>query len=176
MSRIDDGALVRRARTGDAAAAAELFERHWPSAWRMALAIVGDRSGAEDVAQVALIRAFAALGRFDVALPFAPWLSRIVSRAAIDHLRARPRSEARGLELADDVLIRDEVVELSDHVELAVLALTQERRVVVVLRYWGDHSVGEIATLLDLPAGTVASRLSRGLEELRTTIEEGSHA
>jgi len=172
-----DASLVRRARAGDPAAAAKLFERHWPTAWRVAFALTRDRGLADDAAQVALIRAFASLERFDLARPFAPWLNRIVSRAAIDQLRARSRwTAADGLDPVGEPIAEEPVGELGDRIAEAVMALDEDRRTVVVLRYWGDLGVGEIAALLGAPAGTVASRLSRGLAELRKTMEEGSRA
>lgn len=173
---MSDGSLVQRARAGGAAAATELFERHWLSAWRIALAVTGDRSAADDVAQMALIRAFANLRSFDVARPFAPWLNRIVTRSAIDHLRTKPSWMVHGDELPDREGGWEEPGDIKERVDVAVLALEHDRRMVVVLRYWGDMGVDEIASLLELPPGTVASRLSRGLADLRTTIEEGSHA
>jgi RNA polymerase sigma-70 factor, ECF subfamily len=169
--------LVEQARDGDATAAAELFERHWPRAWRIAFAVTGNRSLADDAAQVALIRAFASLRTFDAERPLRPWLDRIVTRSAIDHLRRSARSPVLRAEppepsSAGDL---DDGSGLAEHVGVAVLELEPDRRLVVVLRYWVDLGIDEIASLLDLPAGTVASRLSRALAELRTTIEVGSH-
>ena len=63
---IDDSVLVERARNGSRDAAGELFERHWPRAWRLAAAVTGRRDMADDIAQDAFERAFAALTRFDL--------------------------------------------------------------------------------------------------------------
>lgn len=176
MRTISDGSLVRRARGGGEAAATELFERHWPRAWRLALAVTGDRGAADDAAQVGLIRAFASLGSFDDSRPFGPWLNRIVTRAAIDHMRADPGHLPLEGEASAAALVSEDAVELPERLALALLALERDRRVVLALRYWGDFGVDEIAELLGVPAGTVASRLSRGLAELRQRIEDGSHA
>src|SRR5690349_960995 len=86
-----DGELVVRARTGSRDAAAELFSRHWPGAWRMARAVTGRRDMADDVAQDAFERAFAALSRFDERRPFRPWLHRIVVNRSLDLLRSERR-------------------------------------------------------------------------------------
>jgi RNA polymerase sigma-70 factor (ECF subfamily) len=176
MRTVSDGSLVRHARAGDPAAATELFERSWTMAWRIALAVTRDRSAADDIAQVALTRAFSRLSRFDVSRPFAPWLSRIVSRAAIDHLRTAPGWAAENADLPDVQLAPVDLGDVGDQLALAVLELEQDRRVVVVLRYWGDLGIDEIADMLGVPSGTVASRLSRALTDLRKRIEEGSHA
>ena len=168
--------LVERARGGDAGAAAMLFERHWPRAWRIAFAVTGDRSLADDASQVALIRAFASLGTFDAARPLRPWLDRIVTRAAIDQLRRSARGPVPRADLPEwEPSHRDGGGDLADQLGAAVLELEHDRRLVVVLRYWVDLGIDEIASALDLPPGTVASRLSRALAELRTTIEVGSH-
>ena len=169
--------LVERARDGDAPAAAELFERHWSRAWRIAFAVTGDRSLADDAAQVALIRVFANLPTFDTERPLRPWIDRIVTRSAIDHLRRRARRPVASAEAGEleEVVDGDDGGDLADHVDVAVLGLDSDRRLVVVLRYWVDLGIDEIASLLDLPPGTVASRLSRALAELRAMIEVGSH-
>ena len=88
-----DGELVVSARAGSREAAAELFARHWPRAWRIARTVTGRRDMADDVAQDAFERAFAALSRFDERRPFEPWLHRIVVNRSLDLLRR----ELRGL-------------------------------------------------------------------------------
>jgi RNA polymerase sigma-70 factor (ECF subfamily) len=163
-----DARLVELARNGSRDAAAELFARHWRPAWRAAYAITGRRELADDVAQDAFERAFAALARFDERRPFAPWLHRIVANRCLDLLRAERR-------LAGDAEL--ERLEARDHAggdaELldAVCGLSLQRRVVVVLRYGLGYSPAAIASILDVPVGTVHSRLARALEDLRATYE-----
>ena len=86
-----DGELVVSARAGSREAAAELFARHWPRAWRIARTVTGRRDMADDVAQDAFERAFAALSRFDERRPFEPWLHRIVVNRSLDLLRSERR-------------------------------------------------------------------------------------
>jgi len=166
-----DGELVVRARAGSRDAAAELFARHWPRAWRMARAVTGRRDMADDVAQDAFERAFAALGRFDRRRPFGPWLHRIVVNRSLDLLRSERRL------IGSDALERVEG-EWRDRAgedrELlaAVTGLSPQRRVVIVLRYGLGYSPAAIADLLDLPVGTVHSRLARALEDLRRSERE----
>ena len=162
-----DGELVAAARHGSRDAAAELFERHWPGAWRAAYAITGRRAMADDVAQDAFERAFAALSRFDERRPFAPWLHRIVVNRSLDLLRSERR------------LVGGEVVELEWHdvadgdrgLLEAVASLPLQRRVVVVLRYGLGFAPPAIASILGVPEGTVHSRLARALEQLREELE-----
>jgi RNA polymerase sigma-70 factor (ECF subfamily) len=164
-----DRELVQGARRGDRDAAAALFQRHWRDAWRAAYAVTGRRALADDVAADAFERAFAALGRFDERRPFGPWLHRIVANRALDLLRAERR-------LADDEL--PEIPDIvPDHrggdrgLLGAVAELPLERRIVAVLRYGVGMTPKEIASALDLPVGTVNSRLARALEQLRETLE-----
>src|ERR671934_159321 len=91
MRMRSDAKLVQLARRGSRAAAAELFARHWRAAWRAAYVIAGRRELADDVAQDAFERAFAALSRFDERRPFAPWLHRIVVNRCLDLLRTDRR-------------------------------------------------------------------------------------
>jgi RNA polymerase sigma-70 factor (ECF subfamily) len=170
MTTPSDGELVARARSGSSDAAAELFRRHWPAAWRMARAVTGRRDMADDIAQDAFERAFAALPRFDRRRPFAPWLHRIVVNRSLDLLR----SERRLVRLDADERIegewRDAAAEDRGLLR-AVSGLTPQRRVVIVLRYGLGYPPGEIAAMLDLPVGTVHSRLARALDDLRNERE-----
>lgn len=164
-----DRELVREARRGDREAAAALFRRHWRDAWRAAYAVTGRRALADDVAADAFERAFAALGRFDERRPFRPWLQRIVANRALDLLRAERRlSYEEPLEPAD---ARPDHRGGDRSLLASVADLSLERRVVVVLRYGVGMTPKEIAATLDLPVGTVNSRLARALEELRESLE-----
>jgi RNA polymerase sigma-70 factor, ECF subfamily len=164
-----DRDLVRRARRGDGDAAADLFRRYWRDAWRAAYAITGRRSLADDVAADGFERAFGALGRFDDRRPFGPWLHRIVANRALDLLRAERR--VSGDELPEPVDLSPSSDSGDRGLLRAVADLSLERRVVVVLRYGVGMTPKQIAATLDLPVGTVNSRLARGLEQLRESME-----
>src|SRR5436305_11751343 len=103
--------LVALARRGSRDAAGELITRHWRAAWRAAYVVTGRRELADDVAQDAFERAFAALARFDERRPFGPWLHRIVVNRCLDLLRTERRMVAGDVELAriewHDVASRD---------------------------------------------------------------------
>jgi RNA polymerase sigma-70 factor (ECF subfamily) len=166
-----EAALVRAAQHGDAGAVEELFRRHWPAAFRAAWLVTGDRAAAEDVAQEAFLSAIRALDRFDRRRPLAPWLHRIAVNRAIDWTRARARTgECAG---TWDAEAPGEPAALADDLLAALRALSPEHRAVIVLRYLLDHTPGEISAALDLPRGTVNSRLRRGLDALGRTLEEG---
>jgi RNA polymerase sigma-70 factor, ECF subfamily len=167
FSARQERAWVRGAQAGDASGVEALFRAHWRPAFRAAFLVVHDAAAAEDIAQEAFLAAVRRLHQFDRGRPFGPWLHRIVVNRAIDWSRAR---QARGeTELADGA-VRDDPREVSDETLAALAGLTPEHRAVIVLRHLLGYSPGEIATLLDLPRGTVNSRLRRGLDTLRETV------
>jgi RNA polymerase sigma-70 factor (ECF subfamily) len=160
-------ALVRGARAGSVTDFEALFRAHWPRAHRAAYLVVHDAAAAEDIAQEAFLAAIRSLDRFDRRRPFGPWLHRIVVNRAIDWARARAiRAEAELDERAAPPL----EPELADDTLAALARLSPEHRAVIVLRHLLGYSPGEIAELLDLPRGTVNSRLRRGLDELARTV------
>jgi RNA polymerase sigma-70 factor, ECF subfamily len=172
VDRRSDGALVAAARAGSREAAGELVGRHWPGVWRAALAITGRSAMAEDVAQDAFERAFAALGRFDLRRPFAPWLHRIAVNRALDLVRRERRLVALdAMEERGPALAAAAVGEGVDADLLRALdGLSAERRAAVVLRYGLGYTPAEIAPILGVPVGTVHSRLARALEQLRDEL------
>jgi RNA polymerase sigma-70 factor (ECF subfamily) len=156
-------AWVREARQGSASAIEALFRMHWSRAHRAAYLVVHDAAAAEDIAQEAFLAAIRRLDSFDRGRAFGPWLHRIVVNRAIDWTRARQLRREAGLAEAE---APRHAAELSDDVLSALAALTPEHRAVIVLRYVLGYSPGEIAALLELPRGTVNSRLRRGLDTL----------
>jgi len=160
-------ARVRRAQAGSVSDLEALFREHWPRAYRAAYLVVHDSAAAEDIAQEAFLAAVRALDRFDRGRPFGPWLHRIAVNRAIDWARARAlRGEIEAHDVADAAApARDDAI----LAELA--ALDPDHRAVIVLRYLLEYTPGEIAELLELPRGTVNSRLRRGLDRLKERLE-----
>ena len=167
-----DAALVRAAQSGSADAFDELFARHWPRAYRAACLVCGDADAAEDVTQEAFLSAIRALDRFDRRRPFGPWLHRIVVNRAIDHTRARALRREVAEERAPEA-VAPEPAAPDEELLQALTALGVEQRAVVVLRHLLGYPPAEIARLLDLPRGTVNSRLRRGLDSLATELDTG---
>ena len=155
---------MREAQAGDASGVEALFRAHWRPAFRAAYLVVHDAAAAEDIAQEAFVSAVRRLHRFDRARPFGPWLHRIVVNRAIDWSRAR---QVRAETALADAPVWDDARELSDETLGALARLTPEHRAVIVLRHLLGYSPGEIAELLDLPRGTVNSRLRRGLDSMK---------
>jgi RNA polymerase sigma-70 factor (ECF subfamily) len=167
----DDRALVADARAGSRDALETLFRRHWPRLHRAAYLVCHDAGAAEDIAQEAFLSAVRALDRFDRSRPFAPWITRIAVNRAIDWTRgraARPEAldaEPRAVAPAQGSDIDADAVSL-------LATLPPEQRAVVVLRHVVGCTPREIADILDLPVGTVNSRMRRGLDTLGRALEE----
>lgn len=153
------------------AAARRLFSEHWVTAWRTAFAIVGSRADADDIAQESLMRAWERSNGFGGRSSFKTWLTRIVVNRSIDHLRR----QARRREVTYPSGLQDEDVSDASAdgavIRAAVWRLEPDRRSSVVLPYWLGLAPAEIATVLGVPLGTVHSRLSRALDDLRPMLE-----
>src|SRR6476619_5914618 len=166
----DERARVRGAQRGSASDLEALFRMHWPRAFRAAYLVTHDAGAAEDIAQESFLAAIRALDRFDRKRPFGPWLHRIVVNRAIDWARAR---SLRGeVELADLYASDPESAGEFGTLVQALGRLSPEHRAVIVLRHLLEYTPGEIAELLELPRGTVNSRLRRGLDEVAARFGE----
>jgi RNA polymerase sigma-70 factor (ECF subfamily) len=165
----EERAWVKGAQAGSAADLERLFRAHWPLAFRAAVLVVRDAAAAEDIAQESFLAAVRALDRFDRRRPFGPWLHRIVVNRAIDWTRARAlRAEVReeaAVPAGDEARASEAAT-----IVAALAGLSPEHRAVIVLRHLLDYSPGEIADLLELPRGTVNSRLRRGLDRLEEVL------
>jgi RNA polymerase sigma-70 factor (ECF subfamily) len=162
----DERAWLRRAQAGSASDFEALFRAHWGPAYRAAYLVVRDADAAEDIAQEGFLAAIRALDRFDRMRPFGPWLHRIVVNRAIDWARARSlRSEAEAVDVP-----APQRPERDDELLAELGRLSPEHRAVIVLRYLLEYTPGEIAELLELPRGTVNSRLRRGLDALKERL------
>ncbi len=171
--RRGEAAWVRGAQAGSASDLEALFRAHWPRAHRAAYLVVQDAAAAEDIAQEAFLGAIRALDRFDRRRPFGPWLHRIVVNRAIDWARARAlRAEVGGDALAEKPAPAAAGDSYSEPTAAALASLSPEHRAVIVLRHLLEYTPGEIAELLEIPRGTVNSRLRRGLDRLREELPE----
>jgi RNA polymerase sigma-70 factor (ECF subfamily) len=181
----DERAWIRAAQAGSVSDLEALFRLHWPRAYRAAYLVVADHAAAEDVAQEAFLAAVRSLDRFDHDRPFGPWLHRIVVNRAIDWARARAaRREVTGesyLDVTDPLGWPGRDGNPHPHLDagaralaVGLASLSPEHRAVIVLRHLLDYTPGEIAEMLELPRGTVNSRLRRGLDQLEAHLQEGA--
>ena len=168
---------IKAAQSGSEEALDHLYRRHWPFAHRAAYLVVHDAAAAEDIAQEAFLAAIRSLDRFDRSRPFGPWLNRIVVNRAIDWARARALRRETVAEFERESAGTGTAASetgssvYSDEVIAALRGLSPDHRAVVVLRYLLDYTPGEIATALELPRGTVNSRLRRALDALGAEME-----
>jgi len=163
-----DDELVAAAAAGSPAATGALFDTYWLVAWRAAHAVTGRADLADDAAQDAFVKAMQSLGKFEQGRPFAPWIARIAVNRARDLLRSeRRRPTARLDEDAAEARPPGGAAQLL----AAIAALPNDRREAVVLHHVLGFTVGEVAEIVDAPEGTVASRLGRGIAQLRQTME-----
>jgi RNA polymerase sigma-70 factor (ECF subfamily) len=176
-----DGELVARTRAGQRDAYGELVRRHQSAVYNIAYRLVGERQTALDLTQEAFVRAFRALDSFDRARPFAPWLHRIATNAALNWLERKrvptvplERDNAdRASEIPDESHEPERVVIASEQnarVRRAILGLPPRQRAVIELRHFQDLSYDEIATALGIPLSNVKSDLFRARQALRQTL------
>jgi RNA polymerase sigma-70 factor, ECF subfamily len=162
--------LIREAQRGSRDALAALYTAHWSRAYRAAYFIVHDAGAAEDIAQDGFLAAVDALDKFDRRRPFGPWLHRIVINRAIDWGRREALRRSAG-DPQEHPAAAAPQEGIGGELMPALAQLPPEQRAVVVLRYLLEYTPGEIARMLELPRGTVNSRLRRGLDQLRDLIE-----
>jgi len=175
-----DGWLVTRIRGGDLEALSELYERYKAQVYRTALAITRNERDAEDILQETFLRVHTYADRIDETVSLEPWLYRVTVNLAYSWLnRAR-----RWLNLLPNMLERlvlpavwhpekiAEKRELQQVVQQAIDALPPHHRVVVILHYLEGLNLKDVAYVMEIPEGTVKSRLHYARERLRTTILE----
>lgn len=171
-----DETLIGAAQSGDVASLELLLERHHDRIRAVCARVVGSGADADDAAQMALIAIVKNLDNFDGRARFSTWSYRIATNAAIDELRRRKRRSASSLDdpdTAPPVAAPGDVAEATvAHVEItaALEQLSEEFRIPVVLRDLGGLDYDQIAEILDLPPGTVRSRIARGRGKLADLI------
>lgn len=175
---LTDEELVRLVRGGETDAFAEVVRRVQRPAYRLALRITRHAEDADDVVQESLVKAYQALDRFQLGRAISPWILTIVARTALSLLRQGKRRAAMSLddpgpdgqaplaERSADPAADPALWERRLDVERAFSRLSEEHRVILALRVEGDLSYASIAETLDVPLGTVMSRLARAREAL----------
>lgn len=172
LERTDDD-LVAAAQRGDAAAMDQLLRRHYDRVHAVCRRIAGGTRDADDAAQEAMIRVVRNIDRFDGRSAFSTWIYRIATNTALDELRKRKRRpQLHVVDDGDDRGEREQVDELAHRrvdavadritIDAALADLPDEFKAAVVMRDVGDLDYAEIAAALDIPIGTVKSRIARG--------------
>ena len=175
---------IDAARQGDTAAFGRLAERYERPVFRTVYRMVRDTDEAREITQEAMVRAWENLARFRGDSPFAGWLSRIAIYLALNRLRERKKfvrpEDARQHDLVMEQASADGLTPLHQllhkealaALEQALSELTPEFRIPLMLRLHEEYSYEEIASALDLPIGTVMSRLFRARERLARRVRE----
>jgi RNA polymerase sigma-70 factor (ECF subfamily) len=174
----EEQAWIRRCRDGDRLAFGPLAERYRGRAYHVALGLVHNADEALDVAQEALLAAFGAMRSFDPDRPFYPWLRTIVRNTALTRLRRCRREPVNGeaLDAAAWTVTPEMVALQNEQTELLRLAMNRlpvADRQILFLKHFEDLKYRQIAQVLDVPIGTVMSRLYAARRRLRDLLEEG---
>lgn len=170
----DDTALARLAAVGDRDALDVLLGRHIDRVHAICRRILGNPDDALDATQEALIAVARSIARFDERAAFTTWLYRVATNAALDELRRRSRRPTPTETLIEPASIpagsgTDAAGDRID-IDAALARIPEEFRVAVVLRDLCDLDYAQIAEVLDVPPGTVRSRIARGRAALATEL------
>ena len=161
-----DCELVRRMQQGDMQAFDALYERYRDDAYRLACLITGSRTDGEDLAQEAFVTCVQSIRSLKDGSKFRPWLLRTLSRSAWKYCRKAKR------ETPVSEFFEGETGESALSAVLRLDTLDEKRRVTVVLYYFDDRSVKEIAQATGVTEGTVKSRLFSARRHLRQALTE----
>lgn len=182
----EEARLVQRSQRGDRAAFGILVEAYKERAYLAALALVQHHDDARDMSQDAFVKAFRALDRFDAARPFFPWYYRILRNTCLSYLKRH----GRGRMVSLDQLVEEKQVQFSDnkgssdprkqlhdsemagHLREALGKLKPKFREIIAMKHFEEMTYEEIAEALDLPPGTVMSRLFHARKALAKLMEK----
>lgn len=182
----NDADLVHRAQSGDSSALTELVTRYQDRVYNTCYRMCRNHADAEDLTQTTFVRAFEALPRFEIRATFFTWLYRIAVNLALSHRRTqrRPllrfhdsREEGRPISepaaaIVDGPEQEAERRELRIQLEEALAQIDAEYRAAVILRDVEGLDYAAIAEILEIPPGTVKSRIFRGRMMLRELLEQ----
>jgi RNA polymerase sigma-70 factor, ECF subfamily len=176
---------IKQVLKGDQDAFAEVIELYKDKVFQICFRMLGNRHEAEDISQEAFIRAYVNIHTFNQKRKFSTWLYRIATNLCIDRIRKKKPdyyldAEVKGTDgltmysqvAADGQLPEEEVeeMELQAEIQRQILKLPDKYRSVIVLKYIEELSLQEISEILDLPLGTVKTRIHRGREALRKQL------
>ena len=152
-----------------------LHDEHAAAVWRYVVHLTGDSAGAEDIVQETLLRAWRRPTVLDQDESSArAWLFTVARNLVIDRYRSARNRHEVGTDELPEVATADRMDALFDSLVIidALATLSMEHRAVIVHAYYGGRSIAEIALELEVPEGTVKSRLHYGLRALRLALQE----
>jgi RNA polymerase sigma-70 factor (ECF subfamily) len=173
----NDAGLILQLQAGDLDALGMIYDRHKQLVFRTALAITGDPDAAADLLQDVFLRLYRFIRRFDPHRPLEPWLYRMTANLAYTWVRRhrwlRPLEDVVEWFAGDRRGSPPYIAELDEQnrfVQQAISTLPVSQRIVVVMYYINDLSLQEIAGILEVPEGTVKSRLHYGRQALKDRL------
>lgn len=176
-----DGQLVSRVRQGDLKALGELYDKYNTQVFRTALSVTHNQQVAEDILQEVFLKLYRYCERIDTSLPLAPWLYRVTVNLCYTQL-SRQKRWFTALEDVIENLVSPpaqtcperftEQSQVRTAVQQAIDLLSPNQKIVIVLYYLADLSLKEIAHILEIPEGTVKSRLHYGRKNLKRKLEK----
>lgn len=178
MLKHNENDLVEELRSGSLDALGLIYDRYQHMVYRTAIAITGDSEAASDLLQDVFLRLYRFADHIDSKRPLEPWLYRMTANLSYTWVKRNRRWFQPLEDLADWLVSSDSSPSYSEiesqddwHlVQQAVLDLPLPQRIVVVLYYLDDLSIQEISEILDVPVGTVKSRLHYGRNSLKKTL------
>lgn len=173
MIEQDDEQLVRLTLKGDKNAFADLVERYQKPMFNVAFRICGNREDASDVTQASFLKAYEQLKQFDSRFKFYSWLYRITVNGSLNFINSKRRFE----ELSDEMVSSEQSPDnqysendTSRAIQDALMKLTPEYRIVVVLSHFHEFSYKQMSDVLDIPEKTIKSRLFSARQNLRQIL------
>ena len=176
---------IKQVLKGDQNAYADIVNLYQHKLYQICYRMLGNKQEAEDIAQEAFVRAYINLHSYDQKRKFSTWIYRIATNLCIDRIRKKKPdyyldaevAGTDGLDMysqiaADEQLPEDVVaqMELQDRIQYEISRLPDKYRSVIVLKYIEELSLQEISEILDMPLGTVKTRIHRGREALRKQL------
>jgi len=173
-----DSELVERFRSGRADAFDALFSRHRRRVFDLACRMTGDSDWAEDITVDIFLEAYLSLPRFRFQARFSTWLHRIAVNVCLEHIRRRKAQARLAQESADNCEHPSAVDpsdiamsrELAERITAALQALPDVHRVTIMMFYLEQRTCAEIARMLNIPRGTVKTRIFYGTRMLRDRL------
>ncbi|KGT37886.1 RNA polymerase sigma factor SigW [Heyndrickxia coagulans P38] len=176
---------IKQVMKGDQNAFNDIVELYKDKVFQICFRMIGSRTEAEDLAQETFIRAYIHIKSFKQERKFSSWLYRIATNLCIDRIRKKKPdfyldaeiSGTEGLTLYSTVPAEEklpdmqvETLEMQEMIRREILKLPEKYRIIIVLKYIEELSLNEISEMLDIPLGTVKTRIHRGREALRKQL------
>ena len=178
MNSLSDKPIILRLQGGDLEALGELYDRHRHIVYRTAVAIMHDEDAAADLLHDVFLRLYRFANRVDATRPLEPWLYRVTTNLAYTFIGRQKRWWCAMKEIAERLRGEpdqnsEKIAEREEEfgwVQRAIASLSVRHRIVIVLYYVNNQSIKEIADILELPVGTVKSRLYYGRQSLKMKL------